>query len=219
MGDKTRKVPNPEWVLMYRRGLTASRIARLVAAPPSKVGYHLAVARSIEPGLLLEHEALVPDSPGARVTASGIARMNQLVEFVTREGRYPSYSATSPEERKLAAWLRRRRRNQAAGNLAPVISEALQALPGWEANTRTLIDESRWQERITALVAYRAAGKDWPRHKKTDGDEERVLGVWLHFQRCKLRRGELDATRAATLDDVVPGWREGRRRGRKASSK
>jgi hypothetical protein len=49
--------PNPEWVLMYRGGLTRGRIAKLVNAASSTVGYHLAIARKIDPELQTAHEA------------------------------------------------------------------------------------------------------------------------------------------------------------------
>lgn len=217
MGDKARQVPNPEWVLMYRRGLTRSQIANLVEAPASKVGYHLTVARGLDPGLVAEHEGAARRKPAPRVTSRGIQSMNELIDFVTSQGRYPSYSAASPEERTLAIWLQRRRRNAAAGTLAPAFREGLRALPGWATNTRALTDESRWQKRLAALIAYRAAGEDWPRHKKTDTEEEHSLGVWLHTQRFKQARGELDQSRTTALDDTVPGWRRGRPRGRKSS--
>lgn len=45
--------------------------------------------------------------------------------------------------------------------------------------------------------------------------EEHELGIWLHSQRQKARRGELDEARARALDEAVPGWRKGRQRGRK----
>ncbi len=41
--------PNEEWVLMYRGGLTRGQIVKLVGAPVSTVGYHLAAARSTDP--------------------------------------------------------------------------------------------------------------------------------------------------------------------------
>jgi hypothetical protein len=63
---------------------------------------------------------------------------------------------------------------------------------------------------LTALAAYRASGQDWPRHKATVTDQEHELGIWLHTQRFKHRRGELDPAKAA-----APGWRTGRTRGRK----
>lgn len=215
MGDKTRQVPNPEWVLMYRCGLTRTRIAALVGAPASKVGYHLTVARVLNPGIANEHEALALNTLAPKVRASGIARMNELIEFVTAEGKYPSAKAETPEERRLGLWLQRQRRRAAAGSLAPAVRDGLQALPGWETNTRSLADESRWQERLAALIDYRANGEDWPRHKKTANEEEHTLGVWLHAQRSKHARGELSPAQAAALNDALPGWREGRRRGRK----
>lgn len=197
---------------MYRRGLNRTRIAKLVGAPASTVGYHLTVARSIESGIVREHEA---SAPATGDTARGIARMNELVEFVAREGRHPSTRAISPDERRLGRWLLRRRRDAAAGALLPTFRLALQALPGWETTPRAVSDESRWKERLLALADYRARGEDWPRHKETAGDEEHGLGVWLHTQRYKLRRGELAADHLAQLDETVPGWREGRPRGRK----
>lgn len=65
------------------------------------------------------------------------------------------------------------------------------------------------------LVAYRAAGHDWPRHKATVPGEEHELGVWLHTQRYKLRRGELEPAKEQAMDESLPGWRTGRQRGRK----
>ncbi|WP_331712783.1 helicase associated domain-containing protein [Arthrobacter sp. U41] len=41
-----------------------------------------------------------------------------------------------------------------------------------------------------------------------------TLGVWIHAQRYKRRRGDLDPTRIRLLDEAVPGWQPGRTRGR-----
>jgi hypothetical protein len=41
--------PNAEWVLMYRGGLTRSRIAALTRAPAATIGYHLSVALAADP--------------------------------------------------------------------------------------------------------------------------------------------------------------------------
>lgn len=156
MGDKSRQVPNPELVLMYRRGLSRARIADLVGVPASKVGYHLTVARSLDTELSKEHEASTLRKNGAAVSPRGIERMNDLIEFVSSQGRYPSYRGMSPEERTLSVWLQRRRRNAAAGTLARTFNEGLQSLPGWETKTRTVADESRWQERFSELAERHA---------------------------------------------------------------
>jgi hypothetical protein len=54
-------------------------------------------------------------------------------------------------------------------------------------------------------VAYLAAGQDWPRHKATVIAQEHELGVWLHTQRFRQRRGELDPAKADALDAAAPG--------------
>ncbi|WP_104140608.1 helicase associated domain-containing protein [Arthrobacter sp. ZGTC131] len=93
--------------------------------------------------------------------------------------------------------------------------EGLAVLDGWEGKPRAEADEHKWQERLNDLVKYRAAGNDWPRHKATIIGHEHDLGIWLHAQRYKARRGELDPAKQQARDEAVPGWRMGRRRGRK----
>lgn len=214
MNKRREAAPNAEWVLMYRRGLSRGQIADLVGAVPATVGYHLEVARSQHPELETDHKAAAR-SKTMRVTAQGLERLQQLVMMVQETGRYPSGSADAATERTLAAWLRRRRRDAEAGTLAPAFREGLAVLPGWEGTPRSVADEDRWQSRLSALAAYRATGQDWPRHKATVTSKEHELGVWLHTQRYKLRRGELNAAKAQALDAALPGWQSGRQRGRK----
>ncbi|PNH86118.1 helicase-associated protein [Arthrobacter sp. AFG20] len=205
--------PNAEWVLMYRGGLTRSRIAALTRAPPSTVGYHLAMARAADPGLQTAHENAA--STRARVSVQGVARMRQLVAMVQETGRYPSRTSPATDERSLAAWLERRRHDATAGTLAPAYRDGLAVLPDWQRPPRPVADEVRWQDRFAALVRYRAAGHDWPRHKTVPSGEEHDLGLWLHSQRQKAHRGDLHPAKAQALDKLLPGWRAGRQRGRK----
>lgn len=202
---------------MYRKGLGRQKIAELTGAAPATVGYHLSVARTRHPRLQDEHEAAVGLKP-AQPTAQGRKHMQQLLAMVQETGRYPSRNAPDPSERKLATWLQRRRQDARAGRLAPALRDGLAVLPGWQSAPRAVADEARWKYRLAALKAYRAAGGDWPRHKATVTGEEHELGVWLHTQRYKLRRGELDPAKVQELDDAVPGWRVGRQRGRKSTS-
>jgi hypothetical protein len=102
--------------------------------------------------------------------------------------------------------------------LAHEYREGLAALPDWETPPRSAADEARWQQRLAALAAYREAGHDWPRHKAVITGVEHDLGVWLHFQRYKARRGELAADKIGSVDEAVPGWRMGRKRGRRPSA-
>lgn len=43
---------------------------------------------------------------------------------------------------------------------------------------------------------------------------EHTLGVWVHAQRQKRRRGELAPGKVKLLDGAVPGWQTGKTRGR-----
>ena len=200
---------------MYRKGLGRRKIAELAGAPPATVGYHLGVARTLHPGLQAEHEAAAGHKP-SQPTVQGRERMQQLLAMVQETGQYPSLSASDASERTLATWLQRRRSDARNGTLAPAFRDGVAVLPGWQGAPRALVDEARWQDRLAALAAYRVAGRDWPRHKATDTREEHELGVWLHTQRYKLRRGELDPAKALALDAEAPGWRAGRQRGRKS---
>jgi hypothetical protein len=210
-----RRAPDAEWVLMYRKGMTRARIAGLVKASASTVAYHLTVARGQDPGLQAAHDAAA-GKPPARVTGRTVTRMNDLIAMVRAEGRYPSSKAGSAAERSLASWLQRRRRDASDGRLAPVVRDGLACLPGWQDRLRVAADEARWQQRLAELAESRVAGQDWPRHKSADTETEHDLGVWLHTQRYKLRRGELDPAKKTALDATVPGWSAGRTRGRKA---
>ncbi|WP_314192419.1 helicase associated domain-containing protein [uncultured Arthrobacter sp.] len=145
----------------------------------------------------------------------GLEHVGELVAFVQETGRYPSRTGEAASERTLAAWLQHRGEEARAGTLAPAYREGLAELPGWQTLPRSEADETRWAERLAALAGYRAAGYDWPRHKAPARGLEHDLGVWLHSQRSKLHQGDLDEAKVRGLDQAVPGWRIGRRRGRK----
>ncbi|MFJ5698999.1 helicase associated domain-containing protein [Arthrobacter sp. NPDC093139] len=207
-----RSAPYQEWVLMYRKGLSRGQIADLTGAAPATVGYHLGLARTLDPRLQHEHDAAARKPA---ITGQGRERLQQLVAFVQDTGRYPSRSSGDVSERTLAAWLQRRRCEAADGTLAPAYLQGLAELPDWRGTPRAVANEARWQDRLTALSAYLASGHDWPRHKATVPGHEHELGVWLHTQRYKARRGELAPAKLVALDARVPGWRSGRTRGRK----
>jgi hypothetical protein len=200
---------------MYKGGLARCQIAMLVGAPTSTVGYHLAAARAGDPELQSAHKASAALKTAHTATASGLERLRELVVFIQDTGRYPSRASSSESERTLAAWLQRRREEARDGTLAHAYRDGLAALSGWQTPTRAEADTAWWAERLAALAEYRAAGNDWPRHKATVTGLEHELGVWLHTQRARLHRGALDEAKMQALDRTVPGWRAGRKRGRK----
>lgn len=209
-----RTAPHGEWVEMYRRGISPSRIAVVDAAPVTTVRYHLQVAKKLEPELEVEHEAALPRPEGP--SASVLQMMQDVVDFYGTCGRLPSARAKSSREATLGRWLYLRRREAQAGTLSPAVRDGLDVIPGWDrASKRKAEDEARWQQRLQQVKGIRAAGGEWPRHQKTPDADERVLGVWLHAQRIKYNQRKLSSEKESLLNEVLPGWREGRPRGRR----
>ena len=203
---------------MYRKGLRASKIASVTGVAQSVIRYHLAIAVRQDPGLRDEHQAALPPPP-PRVTEAGRRTLGDILAFYETEGRLP-VAGRSPRESTLAEWLTRRRKEAAAGTLSPVYATALDTIPSWrEQPTKREADATRWQRRLAEVAAYLAAGNDLPRHNKTDDQEERTLGVWLHTQRIDFRAGKLTAAKEKQLNEVIPAWRQGRLRRRGAHSR
>lgn len=216
-----RVAPDPEFVLMYRRGIPTSRIAAIQDVAETTVRYHLQIAARAEPGLRDEHKAALPPS-ARRTPEAGLRNLANVIAFHEVEGRLPVTYGKSARERALGAWLVHRRREAAQGTLSSFYREALAVIPGWdEPSTRKADDEARWQQRLEEIQKLRASGSDWPRHQKTEDTHERTLGVWLHGQRIAYRAGRLAPAKEKKLNEVLPGWREGRghRGGRRAGSK
>jgi hypothetical protein len=208
--EARRTAPDPEWVQMYRHGIPASKIAAAAGAAATTVRYHLQIAARAEPSIRDEHKAaLAPVAP--QVSQAGLQNLADLVAFHQDQGRLPASHGKSSRERALAAWLGNRRRQAAKGTLSPSYREGLAVIPDWDKTSRSKADdEARWQQRLEELQGIRAAGGDWPRHQKTDDLHERTLGVWLHGQRIEYRAGRLGPAKETKLNEVLPGWREGR---------
>jgi hypothetical protein len=203
---------------MYRQGLTTTKIAATAGAGQSTVRYHLAIAAATEPSIRDDHRNATHPPPVTRITGDGLRNLNNTIALYRREDRLPSSSSSSARERALAMWLTRRRQDHDQGTLSPVYDDGLQEIPDWEQRPRKDNDEKRWNQRLQELTAHMAAGNDWPRHKRTDTEEERLLGMWLHIQRMKYRRRELARDKEAQLNTLLPGWRDGRTRGRPPGS-
>ncbi|MBT2566224.1 helicase associated domain-containing protein [Arthrobacter sp. ISL-85] len=207
------RAPNPEWVQMYRSGIPACKIALVTGVALATIRYHLGVAAKQDRDLRAEHQAALPP-PAPRITAVGQRNLDDILAFHEAEGRLPVHGR-SKRESTLAEWLTRQRKDSAAGTLSPTYAKALDTIPGWRDNpTKRDTDAARWKQRLAEVTAWRAAGNDWPRHQKTDNQEERTLGVWLHTQRIDHRAGKLTDAKEKQLNKVIPGWRQGRvRRG------
>ncbi|MCD5342803.1 helicase associated domain-containing protein [Arthrobacter sp. AK04] len=211
MTESRRPAPDPEFVRLYRAGTPTSKIADWAGVATTTVRYHLQIAAKEDPGIRDEHRAA--SSPAPRTSTAGRRNLADVLAFYETHGRLPGTHGKTPRERALAAWLGRRRRQAAEGTLSPAFRDGLAVIPGWGQTSRSKTDdEARWQQRLDELQRTRAAGGDWPRHQKTDDRDERTLGVWLHGQRIDYRAGKLDPDREEKLNELLPGWREGRGR-------
>jgi hypothetical protein len=210
MTQARRTAPDEEFVRMYRKGIPTSKIASIEGVAETTVRYHLQIAARAEPGIREEHKAALAPAP-PRTPEAGLRNLADVIAFHETEGRPPVTHGKSARERALGAWLAHRRRQAAEGTLSPAYRDALAVIPGWDKpSTRKAEDEARWQQRLEELQEIRAAGGDWPRHQKTDDRHERTLGVWLHGQRIDYRAGRLDPAKEKKLNELLPGWREGR---------
>lgn len=171
------------------------------------------MARRQDPELEAAHR-----TAGAAPSPAAVARMEEVIAWVTEAGRLPRGRSDYQAERSMEAWIRQRRSEAAAGTLHPSYRDGLARIPGWDTNARTAADEARSQARLVELVRYRAQGKDWPRHRAYETEQKHALGVWIHGQRQSLREDALSPEKAAQLDAAVPGWQKGRTRGRPARS-
>ena len=79
---RLRRAPDAEWVLMYRLGLSRTRIAESVCAEPVTVGYHLVIARRQDPGL--KSTTGPPPAPLPSLTPPpwDLARMAEVISWV-----------------------------------------------------------------------------------------------------------------------------------------
>lgn len=210
MTDSRRVAPDPEFVHLYRVGTPTSKIAAGAGVAETTVRYHLQIAAKQDPGIRDEHKAAL-SAPAPRTSDAGLRNLAEVVAFYEAQGRLPVGHGKTARERALGSWLANRRRQSGEGTLSPMYRDALAVIPGWDTpSTRRAQDAQRWQQRLQELQRIRAAGGEWPRHQKTDDREERTLGVWLHQQRIDYRAGRMDADKEQQLNQLLPGWREGR---------
>lgn len=193
-----------EWVLMYRKGLTAGRIADLCGVPKQKVTRALGRAKRREPELDLEHLANAPQQ--ATFTPRWTARCEELARFVAENGRMPFAKGHGHTESSLGRWLAKQRAASARGCLNKDQRDALTRVGGWEANPRSQRDARRWQQRLAGLAEFVALERRFPSYRRPTSEAERVLGTWLHTQRQAAVSRQLPAEQLHAMDVQIPGW-------------
>lgn len=197
---------HPEWDLMYSQGLTVRRIAELCGAVKGTVDRHIRLQKKRDPSLQANHERNLPPAKSRPATALWLANLEAVKHFEEQHGRYPTSKNPDREARRLARWLTEQRARLKAGTLSNQKQERMAALHDWEATQRPRIDAERWQQRLDQLIIFRAEHQRWPRHRNSESEHERVLGVWLHSRRQEAYRGAMPNERREALNEAVPGW-------------
>lgn len=83
-----RVAPDPEFVLMYRKGIPTSKIAAIEDVAETTVRYHLQIAARAEPGIRDEHKAALT-FPAPRMAEAGLRNLADILAFHESEGRLP----------------------------------------------------------------------------------------------------------------------------------
>lgn len=202
---------HPEWDLMYRKGLTVRQIADLCGAVGATVASHLRVSKKLDPGIYHDH---VLNRPGQKPGRIWLQRFSELKSFQQKYRKFPSKKSDDPEVVRLARWLTDQRAKLKAGTLSPAKRERLTEIAGWATSQRPSVDEERWQLRLQELQVFFHREGRWPRHRNSQSEHERMLGVWLHSRRQEASRGRLKGSSLKALNDAVPGWNTWRTRER-----
>jgi hypothetical protein len=126
-------------------------------------------------------------------------KLNAVVAFVDKRGKYPSLKTEDPLEKSLAGWVYKQRDRSKDGRMTDEQRSALNALlPLWMAR-----QDAAWEEKLNVAVGYCQKTGMLPRKKH---GEYASVSVWLRSQRSQHRKGELRSDRISKLDSAIPGW-------------
>lgn len=139
------------------------------------------------------------------------ARVDQIVAFRRRHGRFPTrYAKNDTDERSLAYFLQRIRQSDRGKTTdVPLSPERIamlnDVLPGWRGRGA----HYSMDQNIARLGAFVDERGHLPRHQPED-ETERALSIFAARARAIAAgraRGAFTATQLQLLDDTAPGWR------------
>ncbi|NVM96100.1 hypothetical protein [Arthrobacter wenxiniae] len=172
---------HPEWDLFYARGLSGARIAEVTGTPIGTVKRHLERRRAVDPGLDVEHNAVL-----RRPSKRWLLRLAEVLAFIRVYDRYPIIHSGEWGEASLYVWLAEQRRAFLAQNLSWRKAEVL---GDWVTTDRERVDDERWRQRLGETVDFVAAEGRLPRHRMSQSVSEHVLGIWMQTQGIETHHG------------------------------
>lgn len=191
-----------EWDLMYRQGLTVSKIAAVCRYRVGTVSFHIRDRKERDPSLETDHQANYKKT--SPLTVAWMTNIATLEDFHERYARYPTLTDGTPAAR-LGPWLAAQRRALRRGELSPEKIAALDRLPGWDISQRTVTDQKRWNLRLNQVTDFWAEHGRWPRYR-CDEETEKILGIWVYVQRSEAFNQRMKPQTRKRLDAVLPGW-------------
>lgn len=116
-----------------------------------------------------------------------------LEQYKRREGNYREHG------RSLSAWLHNQRQREKNGTLKSWQADRLIKLG---INLNTVSPDDRWERMFSLLEKYkeREGHCHMPIKHKEEG---RNLGLWLHNQKQRKKRGQLKTSRVRRLDNFI----------------
>lgn len=194
---------HPEWELMYRKGLSVSKIADVCRWRVGTVSEYMRVHKSQDPSLAGDHEANYRKP--AHISVGWMMKVAALEDFHEAHGHYPTPGDGSAEELNLSQWLRAQRRAFRLGKLTTEKIAVLDRLPAWKLSQRFMTDQVRWNLRLDQVKGFLDEQGRWPRYR-CDDPHEKVLGVWVYVQRSEAFHQRMSPETIRRLDEVLSGW-------------
>lgn len=163
----------------------AAKTARLRDA-----GWRVLRVREHPLGALSEHDVVVPQDPGVKITTDVVLCRLRDLGWASPEGLDAYFAEPDP-----------RRQAEALADLSRQRGGAKVREPGREKGPNR---PQRWETKYALLVAY-AAREGHARPPESHLEDGQKLGTWAAQQRARYRRGELEPDRAERLA-LLPGW-------------
>jgi superfamily II DNA or RNA helicase len=132
--------------------------------------------------------------------ATWLEQVDVFLAFRNTEQRYPAESAADEEERILARWVARQRRQRLDGSLSQARQQRLQEIDFQWGN------DHRWEGQFLACVEFQRSAGRWPSFGVGATKEELGLAHWAKWQRDSLKAGRLDQERIKRLEQAGFSW-------------
>ena len=191
--------------MMFVAGLTAREIADLTKKNVATIHLHLKNREKYDADFFDKHVAALKARGPNRITTSWRKRVQEALDFHQRFGRLPRQTG-DVMERSLASWLAEQRRLYEK-NLLPVAKTVLlDPIPDWNVSSQRKAREFNWRNKLSLVIDFLEKEGRLPKYKTFATEEERVLGVWLHYQHQRRTENKLESWKLRELDTAIAEW-------------